>query len=87
VEVVAIGPEAPEKNKAAGYPFPVLSDPDLKATADYGLVDPKGWFGRDIPRAATLLVNKGDRNILWLKAAPNIRERPTADEVFEALRK
>lgn len=87
MEVVAVGPESPEKNKAAGHPFPVLSDPDLKVTTDYGLLDPKGWFGRDIPRAATLLVDKGTRNILWIQAAPDIRRRPTVDEVFEALRK
>jgi len=86
VEVVAVGPQAPERGKSMGLPFPVLSDPDLKVTTDYGLVHPKGGFSRDVPRPATILVNKGDRNILWLKAADNIRVRPTLEEVFEALR-
>jgi peroxiredoxin len=86
VEVVAISPQTPEKNKAMGLPFPVLSDPDLKVTTDYGLVHPKAIFGKDMPRPATILVNKGDRNIQWLKAADHVRIRPTPEEIIEALR-
>ena len=69
-----------------GLPFPVLSDPELAATTSYGLVHPKGGPFKDVPRPTTLLLNKGDRNILWMRAAENIRTRPTVDEVFEALR-
>jgi peroxiredoxin len=86
VEVVAIGPQSPEDSKAMGLPFPVLSDPDLKVTADYGLVHVKGAFTKDVPRPATILVAKGSRDILWLKATDNVRYRPTVEEVIEALR-
>ena len=86
MEVVAISPQTPEKNKAMGLPFPVLSDPDLKVTTDYGLVHAKAILGKDMPRPTTILVNKGDRNIQWLKSADNVRYRPTVEEVVEALR-
>ena len=86
MEVLAVGPQTPEEGKSLGLPFPVLSDPDLKVTTDYGLVHVKGGFTRDVPRPTTILVNKGDRNIQWLKAADHIRVRPTLEEVFEALR-
>ena len=81
-----MGPQTPEQGKAMGLPFPVLSDPELAATASYGLVHPKGQLGRDAPRPTSLLLNKGDRKILWMRAADNIRVRPTVDEIFEALR-
>ena len=87
VEVVAISPQLPEKNKAMGLPFPVLSDPELKVTADYGLVHAKAMFGQDMPRPTTILVHNGDRNIQWLKAADNVRIRPTPDEIIDALRR
>ena len=85
--MVAVSGQPPEKNKAMGLPFPVLSDPDLAVTTSYGLVHPKGYMFQDAPRPTTLLVNKGDRNILWLKAADNVRVRPTLEEIFDALRR
>lgn len=86
VEVVAVSPQTPEKNKSMGLPFPVLSDPDLKVTTSYGLLHPKGYMGADAPRPATILVAKGSRDILWLKATDNVRYRPSVEEVVEALR-
>ena len=87
MEVVAVSGQTPEQNKAMGLPFPLLSDPDLATTTSYGLLHPKGHLFQDAPRPTTILVNKGDRNILWLKAADHVRVRPTVEEVFEALRK
>ena len=87
VEVVAVGPQTPEQGKSMGLPFPVLSDPDLKVTTEYGLLHPKGGYTRDVPRPTTILVNKGDRNIAWMRAAEDIRVRPAPEEIFEALRK
>jgi peroxiredoxin len=87
VEVVAIGPQSPEQATSLGLPFPVLSDPDLKVTTEYGLLHPKGMGSSDVPRPTSLIVNKGDRQILWVHATPNIRLRPTPDEIFAALRR
>ena len=44
-------------------------------------------FGKDMPRPTTILVHNGDRNIQWLKAADNVRIRPTPDEIIDALRR
>jgi peroxiredoxin len=67
-----------------GLPFPVLSDPALEVTGRYGLLHPKGLVFKDSPRPATLLVGR-DREIRWMRAADNIRRRPSVDEVFDAL--
>lgn len=87
MEVVAIGPQSPEDAKKMGLPFPVLSDPDLKTTTDYGLVHVKGAFNKDVPRPATVLVGKGSRDILWVKTYDNVRYRPPVEEIVEALRR
>lgn len=84
--MLAVGPQSPEDGKAMGLPFPVLSDPELEATMKYGLLHEKGRFGKDVPRPATILVGE-DREIRWLRAADNIRIRPTVDEVIEQLRR
>lgn len=81
-----MGPQTPEEGKALGLPFPVLSDPDLEVTKQYGLLHEKGLITRDVPRPTTILVG-GDRVVLWIHAAQNVRIRPTVDEVIEQLRK
>jgi peroxiredoxin len=86
VTVLAVGPQTPEEGKAMGLPFPVLSDPGLEVSRGYGLFHEKGMLGKDVPRPATLLVDK-DRRVRWIRTAGNIRTRPSPDEVFEALRK
>ncbi len=87
MEVVAVSPQPPETSKAMSLPFPLLSDPDLAVTTSYGLLHPKGHMFRDAPRPTTILINRGDRKILWLQATDNIRVRPPVEEVFEALRR
>jgi peroxiredoxin len=87
VSVVAVGPMTPEEAKAFDLPFPVLSDPDLKETLKYGLVHEKGLLGKDVPRPATLLIDKGTRVIRWMRAETSVRIRPDPDEIFEQLRK
>ncbi len=86
MNVVAVGPQAPEEGKAFGFPFAVLSDPGLDAAKKYGLLHEKGMLGNDVPRPATILID-ADRTIRWIRAAENVRLRPTLDEVFEQLRK
>lgn len=84
--MVAVGPQTPEQAKSMGLPFPLLSDPDLAVASKYGLVHPKGFMGKDVPRPTTLLISKGDRIIRWMRAATQIRTRPTPDEIFDQLR-
>lgn len=83
---MAVGPQTPEQAKSMNLPFPVLSDPDLRETAKYGLVHAKGMLGRDVPRPTTLLLAKDTRKILWIRPAENIRIRPTPDEIFAQMR-
>jgi peroxiredoxin len=85
VSVVAVGPMSPEEAKGFDLPFPVLSDPDLKTSAKYGLVHEKGLLGKDVPRPTTLLIDK-DRVIRWMRAETSVRIRPDPDEIFERLR-
>jgi peroxiredoxin len=85
VSVVAVGPMTPEEAKEFGLAFPVLSDPDLKTSAKYGLVHEKGMLGKDVPRPTTLLIDK-DRKIRWMRAETSVRVRPDPDEIFELLR-
>jgi peroxiredoxin len=84
--VLAVGPQSSEDGKAMGLPFPVLSDPELEAAKKYGLLHEKGRFGKDVPRPTTILIGE-DRSIRWIRAADNIRIRPTVDEVIEQLRR
>ena len=86
MSVVAVGPQTPEEGKALGLPFAVLSDPELAATKEYGLLHEKGLLWRDVPRPTTILIGE-DRTIRWIRAADNVRIRPTLDEVIEQLRR
>lgn len=84
--MVAVGPQTPEEGEAMGLPFPVLSDPDLEVTKQYGLLHEKGLLFKDVPRPTTILVGE-DRSVRWIRAAENVRLRPTVDEVIEQLRR
>lgn len=86
VSIVAVGPMTPEEAKGFDLPFPVLSDPELKVSAKYGLVHEKGMMGKDVPRPTTILLGK-DRKIQWMRAETSVRIRPDPDEIFELLRK
>ncbi len=80
-----MGPQTPEEGKSLGLPFPVLSDPELAASKAYGLFHEKGMMGRDVPRPATILIDS-DRVIRWIRAAGNIRSRPSVEEILDRLR-
>ncbi len=84
---MAVGPQTPEEAKSMGFPFPVLSDPDLAVTRRYGLLHEKGMIGKgDVPRPATILVGD-DGLVRWVRVGDNIRSRPAPEEIFEQLRK
>lgn len=85
VQIVAIGPQGAEESKSLGLPFRVLSDPGLEVTKLYGLVHPGGYLGRDVPRPTTVLVHT-DGTVRWIRAARQVRTRPTPDEVLEKIR-
>ena len=63
-----------------------LADPDLAVTRKLGLVHAGGGpEGRDVPRPATVLV---DRNgvVRWTAFAANYQLRPDPEEVRRAVR-
>lgn len=86
VTIMAVGPQTPEQAKEFELPFPVLSDPDLAVTKQYGLVHPGGMLGKDVPRPTALIIDE-NRKIQWLRAETSVRVRPAPDEIFEQLRK
>ncbi|HZE98636.1 MAG TPA: peroxiredoxin family protein [Planctomycetota bacterium] len=86
VAVIAVGPMTPEEAKGFNLPFPVLSDPGLETTKKYGLLHEKGLMNQDVPRPATLLIDK-DRKIAWMRAETSLRIRPDPEEIFEQLKK
>lgn len=86
VSLVAVGPQTPAQGKGLGLPFSVLSDEGLEVSKKYGLFHEKGLASMDVPRPATILIDK-DRKIRWIRVGDNIRKRPAPEEVFEELRK
>ena len=86
VTVLAVGRVTPADAKAMGADFPVLSDPELAVARQYGLVHPKGYYGKDVARPATLLIGP-DRTIRWMHVSTNTRTRPDPEAIFEELRK
>jgi peroxiredoxin len=70
--------------RTAGLSFPILSDPDLQAVTAYGLRHAGGHDGQDIALSASVLLDR-DGIVRWVHVTPNLRVRPTADEVLAAI--
>jgi peroxiredoxin len=90
VEIVAISPDPNERSQGVadglrlGYRF--LADPDLAVARRYGLVHARGGpEGQDVPRPATVVVDK-DGVVRWFSVARNVQIRPDPDDVLGAVR-
>lgn len=84
VPVYAIAPQAAEKLTSLqadlGAGVTLLSDPDRKAVAAFGVLDKF-----DLPRAASFLLDREGRvSYRWL--AENYRKRPLPDEILKKAR-
>jgi peroxiredoxin len=90
VEIVAISPDRNEQSQRLaeglhlGYRF--LADSDLAVTRRYGLLHAKaGPGGRDVPRPATLVLDR-DGVVRWLSVTTNFQVRPDPADVLRAVR-
>ena len=86
--IVAIAPDSVEQNKQVvewlGLDFSILSDPQLKATAAFGLLHPDAApGGGDLPRPATYIAEGGVAR--WRDLTDNWRIRPRPDQLLGAL--
>lgn len=62
--------------------YPLLSDADLRVAKAYGLHDADG--GIALP--AVVIVRHDDGRIAWLRVSETVGDRPSTEEVLEALR-
>ena len=89
-EVVAICVDSIEKNAGVvtrlNLDFPILSDPDLKATDAFGLRHKDGYppNGTDIARPGIFIIDR-DGVVRWRKLAENWRIRVRPETVLEHL--
>lgn len=88
VQVVGISVDTPQQNSALigalDLPFPILSDSDRSgAITPYDLADPDD--PREIARPAVVLVTSGGDEAFRI-ASLDFADRPTEDEVVEAIR-
>jgi peroxiredoxin len=89
VEVVAISPDSNERSQQfaerlrLGYRF--LADRDLAVTRRYGLVHAGGGPEGDVPRPATVVLDR-DGVVRWFSLSRNFQVRPDPAEVLRAVR-
>ncbi len=62
--------------------FPLLSDPDKQVCRAYGVFDVE----HDIALPAVVVVHGGDGTVRWTRVGDSMADRPTVDEVIEAVR-
>jgi thioredoxin-dependent peroxiredoxin len=67
--------------KRFGLTFPVLSDPDLRIAASYGVRQK----GLDIALPSTFVVDAGGI-VRWVRVGKNPLDRPSTEEIVAALR-
>ena len=67
----------------AGLEFPILSDPELRATDAYGLRHRDGHDGQDIALSASVLID-ADGIVRWTHVTPNLRVRPLPADILAA---
>ena len=71
-----------ESNK---LPFPILCDESRDVTDKFGVLHRGGGpEGQDIPMPAMFLLAR-DGNIVWRRVARLVQDRPSPDEVLQAI--
>jgi len=90
VEVVGVSPDPPAAQKKFAeknsLKFPLLSDPDHKASKSYGVWGQKTMYGKKfegINRSSFLIDENGNVVTAWYKISP----QGTAPEALKALKK
>lgn len=88
--VLAISVDPPKDSlgvvKKAKLEFPILSDADGKTLDDYGLRHVGMGPGKtDVAMPALVLVGQ-DGSILWRRKSVRVQDRPSPEEVLEAVR-
>jgi peroxiredoxin len=101
VALYAVSVDAPDKSKElkekiaadgkGAVSFPILSDPDHRVIAAYGLVDHRydgkstqGINFEGIPIAATYLIDKNGR-VVWARFDEDYKQRPPNEAIRAAL--
>lgn len=89
-EVLAVSTDSPEEaarlRADLDLPFPVSSDAGARAAAAFGLLHEQGGpGGKDVALPAQVLLDR-DLKILWRHVARRIQDRPSPDDVLEAIR-
>ena len=89
VEIIAVSPDANEQSQKVadglrlGYRF--VADRDLAVTRRYGLVHAGGGPQGDVPRPATIVLDR-DGVVRWFSVSRNVQVRPDPDAVLRAVR-
>jgi peroxiredoxin len=90
VEVIAVSPDRNERSQQLaerlrlGYRF--VADRDLAVARRYGLLHARGGpDGRDVPRPATVVVDR-EGVVRWFSVSRNVQVRPDPDDVLRAVR-
>ena len=68
----------------AGLEYSILSDPEFRLIDAYGLRHREAHDGQDIALSASVLID-GQGIVRWTSVTPNVRMRPTADDVLAAV--
>jgi peroxiredoxin len=88
VTVAGVVVDSVEENaqlqRDAGLEFPILSDPKFDLIGAYELRHPSGHDGHDIALSASVLLDGGGV-VRWTFVTPNLRIRPTPDQVLAAI--
>src|SRR5262245_14933690 len=89
VEIIAVSPDTNEQSQKVadglrlGYRF--VADRDLAVTRRYGLVHAGGGPEGDVPRPATIVLDR-DGVVRWFSVSRNVQVRPDPDDVLRAVR-
>ena len=91
VEIVAVSPDPNERSQKLaeglrlGYRF--VADRDLAVARRYGLVHAGGGPDRqDVPRPATVVLDRDGVVRRWFSVSRNFQVRPAPDDVLRAVR-
>jgi len=89
IAIIAVSPDPNERSQKLadgfrlGYRF--LADRDLAVTRRYGLVHAGGGPDGDVPRPATVVLDR-DGVVRWFSVSRNVQVRPDPDDVLRAVR-
>jgi peroxiredoxin Q/BCP len=87
-EVLAISVDAPEDSReivdAYEFGFPLLSDPEARVIAQYGVFHEGGGIDGDIARPAVFIIDREGR-VVWRALTENWRVRVRPGKIIEQL--